>query len=218
MRLYFSPLACSLATRITLYEAGLDAELVEVDPKTKKTKDGSDFCAVHSLGLVPALRLDDGELLTENAAILQYVADLAPGAGLAPRDPIGRARLQKWLGFISTELHKGVFNPLLDKAAPEGAKEYAKAKAPPRLAWLARELDGREWLLDAFSVADAYLVTVLNWAMVTPVTLPPEVADYARRVRARPAVARAFTEEGRLYVKEKARHAVAWVPGMSSFR
>jgi glutathione S-transferase len=218
MIVYFSPLACSLATRIALYEAGLDADLVEVDPKTKKTSDGTDFCAIHPLGLVPALRLDDGELLTENSAILQYVAECAPEGVLAPRDPRGRARLRKWLGFISTELHKGLFNPLLDKAAPEGAKAYALAKGEARLAWLADQLDGRETLLESFSVADAYLVTVLNWAVVTPVTLAAPIAAYAKRVRARPAVARAFAEERRLYVRELARHAVAWVPGMSSFR
>src|SRR5262249_30087315 len=106
MKLYFSPLACSLATRVALYEAGADAQYVEVDPKTKTTEDGRDYRAVHALGLVPALDLGDGEVLTENAAVLQYVAERFPDAGLAPRDARGRARLQQLLCFIGTELHK----------------------------------------------------------------------------------------------------------------
>jgi glutathione S-transferase len=220
MKLYFSPLACSLATRITLYEAGMEAELVEVDPKTKRTRDGTDFRTLHPLGLVPALELDSGERLTENPAILQYVADSAPQAELAPRDPVGRARLHQWLGFIGSELHKGLYNPLLDKTAPEGAKAFALQKAEPRLSLLAKHLEGRDVLLERFSVADAYLVTVLNWSLVTPVKLStwPAIGAYVKRVHARPAVARAFSEEKRLYVRELARHAVSALPGMASWR
>jgi glutathione S-transferase len=216
MKLYFSPLACSLATRITLYEAGLDAEFVEVDSKTKKTKNGSDFCAVHPLGLVPALRLDDGTLLTENAAILQHVADRAPEAELAPRDASGRSALHQWLCFIGTELHKGLYAPLLDKKAREEAKAYALTRAESRLATIARQLDGRAYLLDRYSVADAYLVTVLNWSRVTPVKLStwPAIPAYVKRVHERAAVERAFSEETRLYVREKARHAVSFLPGL----
>ncbi len=220
MKLYFSPLACSLASRISLYEGGLDAELIEVDPKTKKTRDGSDFLAVHPLGLVPALRLDDGELLTENTAVLQYVADRSSGAELAPRDALGRSRLHQWLGFIGTELHKGLFNPLLDKKAPQAAKTYALQKGESRLAWVAAHLEGRDCLLEGFSVADAYLVTVLNWSLATPVKLGtwPVLVDYAKRQRKRPAVARAFREETALYARELARHAVGALPELVGLR
>ena len=123
---YFSPLACSLATRIALYEAGADAGFIEVDPKTKRiVDDGSDYLKVYPLGMVPAIRMDDGALLTENAAILQYVAERFPDANLAPKSGIERARLQQWLCFIGTELHKALFAPLLDAKSPEGAKAYA---------------------------------------------------------------------------------------------
>ncbi|MGZ3423425.1 MAG: glutathione binding-like protein [Polyangiales bacterium] len=211
MKLYFSPLACSLATRIALYEAGADAEYVEVDPKTKKTSEGSDFRAIHPLGLVPTLALDDGAILTENAAILQLVAERHPEAGLAPRDPIGRARLQQWLCFIGTELHKAIYVPLLDEKAHAEVKAYSLAKVASRLSWLARELEGREFLLDRFSVADAYLFTVLNWSMATPVDLKPypAITSYVARIRERPHVARAFSEELESYRRERARHAEA---------
>src|SRR5258708_1425414 len=119
MDLYFSPLACSLATRIALYEAGAEANFLEVDPKTKVVQnDGSDFFKVNPLGLVPTLRTDDGLVLTENAAILQYVADRFPQAGIATGPGMERSRLHQWLCFIGTELHKGLFVPVLDKKAP----------------------------------------------------------------------------------------------------
>ena len=206
MKVYFSPLACSLATRIALYEAGRDAEFIEVD-SSKKTPDGTDFRTIHSLGLVPALQLDDGELLTENAAILQYVAGRFPEAGLAPTDPRGRSRLQQWLCFIGTELHKGLYQPLLDKNAPEAVRAYALARAESRLSWVARGLDGRRLLFERFSVADAYLFTVLNWSVVTPIDLAawPVLATYVRSLHDRPAVARAVTEEKRLYAREHAQ-------------
>lgn len=214
MKLYFSPLACSLATRIALYEAGAEATYIEVDSKTKRTADGQDFRAVHALGLVPALAIDDGErgeVLTENAAILQYLAERFPAASLAPRDPAGRARLQQWLCFTGTELHKALYVPLLDPAAPEGAKAYALSKAESRLSWLAGQLEGREHLLDRFSVADAYLFTVLNWSMATPVDLSPwpAITSYQARLRERPSVARAFAEERQLYMHELERRRAA---------
>jgi glutathione S-transferase len=211
MKLYFSPLSCSLATRIALYEAGADATFVEVDPKTKKTLDGLDYRTVHPLGLVPAIETESDDLLTENAAILQYVAERYPAASLAPRDPAGRARLQQWLCFIGTELHKGLYVALLDPRAPEGAKTYALSKAESRLSWLAGKLEGREHLLEQFSVADAYLFTILNWSMVAPVDLSPyrSITSYHARLRERPSVARAFDEERILYAKELARHKAA---------
>jgi glutathione S-transferase len=211
MDLYFSPLACSLATRISLYEAGADAGFIEVDPKTKLLPDGQDFRRINPLGLVPVLRTDDGELLTENAAILQYVAARFPRARLAPDSEIGRTRLQQWLCFIGTELHKPVFGPLLDKKAPEAVKAYALDKGTPRFDFLDRHLTGREFLLDHFTVADAYLYAVLNWTAVTPIELPrwPALAAFAARIRERPSVARAMSEERSLYAAELARHAKA---------
>ena len=209
MKLYFSPLACSLATRISLYEAGADATYIQVDTKAKRTEDGTDFRTIHALGLVPVLEMDNGEMLTENAAILQHVADRYPAAGIAPRDPLARSRLHQWLCFIGTELHKALYIPLLDRNAPEGAKAYALTKAQSRLAWVSGALDGREYLLDRFSVADAYLLTVLNWSTVTPVDLAPwpAIGAYLKRCHSRPAVARAFAEEKKLYAEELKRRA-----------
>jgi glutathione S-transferase len=207
MELYFSPLACSMATRITLYEAGATADFTEVDSKTKLTAKGQAFREVNPLGLVPTLRTDSGEVLTENAAILQYVADQFPSAELAPRDGFSRSRLQQWLCFVGTELHKTLFVPLLDPHAPEGAKTYAITKGTPALDVLQEYLRGREFLLEKFSVADAYLVTVLSWAVVTPVDLRkwPVVAEYVARLQKRPSVARALSEEFPLYKQEQER-------------
>ena len=143
MDLYFSPLACSLATRIALYEAGAEANYLEVDPKTKVVQnDGSDFRSVNPLGLVPTLRTDDGLVLTENAAILQYVADRFPNAGIAAAPGMERSRLHQWLCFIGTELHKGLFVPLLDKTAPAEVKTL-RARQEPVAARLSRQLPER---------------------------------------------------------------------------
>ena len=156
MDLYFSPLACSMATRIALYEAGEAATYLEVDPKTKVVQnDGSDFRSVNPLGLVPTLRTDDGTVLTENAAILQYVADHFAKAGLGTEPGIDRSRLHQWLCFIGTELHKGLFVPLLDRKAVPEVKSYVLEKNLSRLDYLERYLTGRDYLLDHFSVADA---------------------------------------------------------------
>jgi glutathione S-transferase len=209
MELYFSPLACSLATRIALYEAEADATFIGVDAESHTTYDGRDYAQIHGLALVPALRLDDGELLTENAAILQHVAEQFPAARLAPTDARGLTHLRQWLSFISTELHKGVFNPVFDATAPADAKAHALSKAQSRLSWVAARLEGREFLLDRFSVADAYLYTVLNWTFVTPVDLKrwPVLAAYRARLHERPSIARAFAQEQALYAEERARHA-----------
>src|SRR5438552_1385449 len=137
MDLYFSPLACSLATRIALYEAGAEANYLEVDPKTKVVQnDGSDFYQVNPVGLVPTLRTDDGLVLTENAAILQYVADRFPQAGISTGPGMERSRLHQWLCFIGTELHKGLFVPVLDKNAPPEVKTYILGKGLSRLDYL----------------------------------------------------------------------------------
>ena len=212
MDLYFSPLSCSMATRISLYETGDSANFLEVDPKTKRLGDGSDYLAIYSLGLVPSLRTDDGQLLTENAAILQYVADRHPQSGLAPTDSAERTRLHQWLCFIGTELHKGLFVPVLDKKAPPEVKTYVLGKNLSRLDYLENYLKGREFLLDHFSVADAYLVTVINWTMATPpieLAKWPTVKAYYERLRARPSVAKAVAEEFKLYQAELARHKAA---------
>jgi glutathione S-transferase len=215
MDFYFSPLACSMATRIALAEAGGTANMIEIDPANKKVlATGEDYFAVNPLGLVPALRTDDGEVLTENAAILQFIADRFPAAGLAPpaSDAIGRARLQQWLCFIGTELHKGLMTPLLDRKAPEDAKAYAYRKYASRLAYLNAHLSGREFLLDRFSVADAYLATVLGWTQATPqidLSQYPAVKAYLDRMRARPSVAAALGVEIPLFRAEIARQKAA---------
>jgi glutathione S-transferase len=213
MDLYFSPLACSMATRIALYEAGAAANYLEVDPKTKVVQnDGSDFYQVNPLGLVPTLRTDEGLVLTENAAILQYVADRFPQAGIAPASGMERSQLHQWLCFIGTELHKGLFVPMLDKKAPPEMKTYILGKGLSRLDYLEKYLHGREFLLGHFSVADAYLVTVINWTMATPpieLAKWPTVKAYYERLRTRPSIARATAEEFTLYQAELARHKAA---------
>jgi glutathione S-transferase len=200
-----------MATRIALYEAGADARFVQVDGKTKRTQEGSDYLAINPLGLVPAIRTDDGVVMTENAAVLQYVADRFPDAGLAPRPGVDRSRLQQWLSFIGTELHKALFVPLLDRNAPDATKTYTLEKGESRLAYLNNYLAGRDYLLDRFSIADAYLFTVLNWNIATPVDLArwPAVKDYYTRMRGRPSIARALAEEHALYAEEQARHKAA---------
>jgi glutathione S-transferase len=210
MELYFAPLACSLATRIVFYEAGYEARYEQVDTIRKRLLDGANFFDVNPLGQVPVLRTDEGDLLFENTAILPYVADRFPAANLAPPDGIERARLQQWLGFIGTELHKAVFVPMLDPDASEEIRRYSREKIDLRMAHLQRHLSGREWLLDAFSVADLYLTVVLNWARYCGVDIGqwPAVLAYFKRVSARPAVARAFEEEAALYRAEQQREPV----------
>jgi len=200
MDVYFSPLACSLASRIALYETGQSATFHRVDTKAGKTASGEDYRKINPKGLVPALRTDDGEVLTENAAILPYIADRTPDAGLAPTG-FARYRLQQWLSFISAELHKAVFTPLLGKDFPPEAKAKAAADATPRLAYLNDHLTGRDWLLDAFSVADGYLCAVLNWNQAVKLDFGPypAIRDFQARVMARPAVAKAVQEEFALY-------------------
>jgi glutathione S-transferase len=211
MELFFSPLACSMASRIALYEAGAPATFVEVDPKTKRTLTGLDFLTINPLGLVPALRIDSGEVLLENAAILQYIADRYQEAALAPASGLARSRLQQWLCFIGTELHKALFVPLFDKTLADSTREKILQTGEQRLAYLDRHLEGREHLLDRFSVADAYLMTVLNWTLATPVDLKPwpAVAAYLARMKSRPAIARAMKEEFALYAEEQKRHKAA---------
>ena len=211
MDLYYSPLACSMASRIALYEAGAAANFIEVDPKSKLTRDGTDYLTINPLGLVPALESDDGVVLLENAAILQFIADQYPAAALAPRDGMPRARLQQWLSFIGTELHKALFVPLFDKHLADVTKTKILETGRKRLTYLDQYLRGRDFLLDKFSVADAYLFTVLNWHIATPVDVKSwsSVSDYYNRLKIRPAIARALKEEFALYAEEQKRHKVA---------
>ena len=210
MQLYFAPLACSMATRIALYETGADAQYIQRD-RNKRLPDGSDFTAINPLGMVPTLATDAGELITENAAILQYVAAQFPNAGLAPTSGIERARLHQWLSFIGTELHKAVYLPLLRKEAPAEVKAYAASLADARFAIVERHLAGRDVLLERFSIADAYLFTVLNWTGATPLRLDayPAIAAYVARLRERPSIAKALGEELAMYQAEVAKAKAA---------
>jgi glutathione S-transferase len=198
MKLYFSPGACSLSPHIVLIEAGLDFTSERVDLREKKTAGGEDYRAINPKGYVPALALEDGALLTEGPAIVQYLADLAPAAGLLP--PVGdvaRYKVVAWLGYISSELHKN-FSPLFNPAATEDMKAHAHKMLALRLEHVAAQLDGREFLETRFSVADAYLFTVLGWADRVGVSLAawPVLGEYRARVAARPAVQQALREEG----------------------
>jgi glutathione S-transferase len=193
MDIYYSPLACSLASRIALYEGGKEAAFHKVDTKAGRTASGEDYRQINPKGLVPALRTDDGEVLTENAAVLQYIAE---ATGKTPKG-FERFRLQQWLSFIGSELHKLVFQPLLTPTTSAEARATAVEAGKARFAHLNEHLTGRQWLIDDFSVADAYLCAVLNWAQAVQFdTSPyPAVEAYRDRLRARPAVARALGEE-----------------------
>jgi glutathione S-transferase len=215
MELYFAPLACSMSARIALAEAGAAIKLTEVDTRAGRIlATGQDYRAVNLLGYVPALKLDDGTLLTENSAILQYIAEQYPEAQLAPpaTDRLGRAKLRQWLSFIGTELHKGLMTPLLGDKTPPEVKAWAVNKYGPRLAYLDAKLKDREFLLDRFSVADGYLTTVLNWTRATPeidLSAYPNVKAYLERMRARPSVASALATEIPLFQAEVARRKAA---------
>ncbi|GAB4480571.1 MAG: glutathione transferase GstA [Burkholderiaceae bacterium] len=199
MKLYYSPGACSLSPHIVLRELGLPFSLVKVDLKTKRTADGADYLPINGKGYVPALELDDGQVLTEGPAIVQYLADRKPEAGLAPPNgTLERYRLQEWLNFISTEVHKQ-FSPLFAPNTPDATKEAQRERLAGRFEWLSKQLAGKDYLLGkAFSVADAYLFTVLNWCGFVGIDLGkwPVLAQYHARVAARPAVQEALKAEG----------------------
>jgi glutathione S-transferase len=201
MKLFTRPGTCSLATNIALREAGIPFEVVKVSRHTGKTSDGVDFNEINSKGYVPALLLDSGEVLTENAALLQYVADLNPAAKLAP--PAGtleRYRLSEWLAFINSEIHKG-FSPMFSANPSEDLKHYARSNLTKRLGWLSEHLGSRPFLLgEQFSVADAYLFVVLSWSPHAGFDLSPwpNLLAFQDRVAARPHVIEAMTAEGLL--------------------
>ncbi|CAN7450074.1 glutathione S-transferase C-terminal domain-containing protein [Caulobacter sp. LjRoot300] len=203
MDLYFSPMACSMATRIAAYEAGADIRFLKVDTKArpKLVEDGAEFLTINPMGQVPVLRADDGELIVENAVILQYVADRFPAAGLIPAEGAERRKVQSWLGFIGSELHVGAFTVLLRPTSPDGAKAFARERLAERLAHLDAHLKGREFLQGRFSVADAYLFVMLTWARYLAIDFSPypALSAYRDRLQTRPSVARAFDEEFTLF-------------------
>lgn len=199
MKLYYLTGACSLASNIALREAGLKFELVKVDRHTKKAADGLDFAEVNPKGYVPALTLDNGEVLTENVVVLQYIADRNPAAKLAPAaGTLERYRLMEWLSFINSEIHKS-FTPLFRQDAPEAAKEYARKNITARLEYLQRALGSRNFVMgEQFTVADAYLFTVLGWGAHVGIDLGqwPQLKRFHERVGARPNVIAALQSEG----------------------
>ena len=201
MKLYYSPGACSLSPMIALAEAGLPYQPVLASTKSHKLADGTDYYGINPKGYVPLLELDDGERLSEGPAIVQYIADRAPQKNLAPANgTLARYRLQEWLNFVSTELHKQ-YSPLFVAAVPDEYKAMQRQRLKDRYAWVDRQLAGRDYLMgDTFTVADGYLYTVTNWAQHVGVDLAglANLAAYMKRVGERPAVQEARRTEGTL--------------------
>ncbi|MFW7193584.1 glutathione transferase GstA [Enterobacter sp. BNK-29] len=198
MKLYYAPDTCSLSPHIVLRELAIEFDLVKVDNRSKLTADGRDFLTINPKGYVAALELDDGKILTEGPAILQYLADLKPERGLAPRaDSWERVRLQEWLNFITSEIHAGSA-PLFNRGLPEEAKSIFREKLFRRFDFLQETLSTSAYLAGAsFSVADAYLFTVLGWARFFAIELSPWPAllAYREKISARPAVQAALGAE-----------------------
>src|SRR5580704_9187989 len=201
MKLYYSPGACSLSPHIALLEAGLPYDLVKVDLRAKKLENGDDYLAVNPKGQVPALALDSGELVTEGPVIVQMIADKAAGKNLAPaRDSAERYKLQEWLNFITTEVHKN-FGPLFSPVLADDAKAFFKDRVMGKFKYIDRQLPGRDYLMGKqFTVADGYLFTMLCWAdrMKFDLSALPNLLAYKARVAARPKVQEALTKEGLL--------------------
>jgi len=202
MKLYYNPGACSLSPHIALCEAGIDHELILVDLQHSKTDDGRNYHDINPFGYVPALELDSGEVLLEGPAIVQYIADQVPEKKLAPANgSMERYRLQQWLNFISTELHKG-FGALFNPALPKEAGEMFLGTVAQRLDVLAPQLESSPYLMgENFTVADAYLFTILSWSPHLKFDLSrwPTLGAYLERVGTRPAVLQALKEEGLLH-------------------
>ncbi|MDB5812554.1 MAG: glutathione S-transferase [Betaproteobacteria bacterium] len=198
MKLYYSPGACSLSPHIILREAGYPFELEKVDLGAKTTASGGDYMKINPKGYVPALMLDDGQVLTENIAIDEYLADQRRESGLAP--PAGtfeRYRLVEWLAFISTEIHKQ-FGPLFKPSTPDATKQAQKDLLAKRFDYVAAQLANKQYLMGDFTVADAYLFTVLNWTGKLQIDMSrwPVIQTYMQRVAARPQVQAALKAEG----------------------
>jgi glutathione S-transferase len=199
MKLYFAPGACSLSPHIVLRESGSTFDLEQVDNKEKKTKSGQDYWTINPKGQVPVLELDNGERLTEGPVIVQYIADQKPGSGLAPAaGTLERYRVLEWLNFITSELHKS-FGPIFRPTTPDAFKAISKENLAKRFDWLNAQLAGRQYLMgDKFTIADAYLFTVLRWATRIDIDLAkwPNLKAYVDRVAARPKVQEALKAEG----------------------
>jgi glutathione S-transferase len=199
MKLYYFPGACSLSPHIALLEAGLPFTLVKIDSKTKKIEGGADYLAVNSKGTVPALQLDDGRVLTEGPAVVQYIADLKPDSGLAPRaGTFERYQLMEILNYITSEVHKS-FSPLFNPASTAETKEAFVANLGKKFDWLSGFLAKKPFLLgNSFTVADGYLFTVLNWTGHVKIDLSkwPVLADFKSRIAQRPKVHEAMKAEG----------------------
>jgi glutathione S-transferase len=201
MKLYYSPGACSLSPHIALYEAGLAFEAIAAPTKSHKLADGTDYYSINPLGYVPLLVLDDGRPLREGPAIVQYIADQAPDKHLAPAaGTFERYKLQEWLTFIGTELHKG-FSPLFSPGMPEEVKAAARSRLGGRFQWVEDQLAEHLYLMgQQFTVADAYLFTVVSWCRLVGIDISalPLLGEFMARVRARPAVQAALRAEGLL--------------------
>jgi len=199
MKLYYSPGTCSLSPHIVTQETGLPVSLVKVDLGTHKTADGDDYFQINPKGYVPLLQLDDGSVLTEGVAIVQYLADRAPAANLAPpAGSIERYRLMEWLNFLTSEIHKG-FSPLFNSKLSEEAKTVLRERLTNRFDYLSERLHDKPYLMgDGYTVADAYLFTMLGWCGLTGIDLKkwPVLTVYRERVAARPAVRAAMKAEG----------------------
>jgi glutathione S-transferase len=206
MKLYYSPGACSLSPHIVSREAGIPVELKKVNLKEKVVEGGADYRKVNAKGYVPALELDNGQVLTEGPAIVQYLADQKPDSGLAPKaGSFERYRLQEWLNFITTEIHKS-FSPLFKPNTPDEYKKIARDNLAVRFDWLNQQLEGKDYLTGkSFSVADAYLFTVLTWSKSLQIDLAKwsNIVAFVARVSARPKVKEAMKAEG-LIKEEKA--------------
>jgi len=199
MKLFYKPGACSLSPHIVLCELALPHTLVKVDLKTHTTESGEDYYTINSKGYVPALQLESGEVLTEGPAIVQYLADQKPEGGLLPvTGSLARAQVQEWLNYIGTELHKNM-SPLFRPGLDDQAKAAVVSTVEKRLAYVEQALQGKDYLTGShFSVADAYLFTVVGWTDHLPVSLEafPTLQAYQQRVSARPAVQQALKDEG----------------------
>ena len=198
MKLYFSPGSCSLSPHIVLRETGSDFELEQVNNQEKKTKSGKDYWTVNPKGQVPCLELDNGDKLTEGPVIVQYIAD-QNGSGLAGKPgTMERYHVQEWLNFTTSELHK-TFGPIFRATTPDAFKEISRANLGKRFDWIDKELAGKQYLMgDKFSVADAYMFTVMRWTQRINVDLAkwPNIKAYMDRVAARPKVQDALKAEG----------------------
>jgi len=198
MKLYYSPGACSMAPHIVLREAGLKFDIEKVDLAAKKTESGEDYLAINPKGYVPALKLDDGTVLTEVSVVCQYVADLRPRRALAPKPKTPeRYKLMEWLNFTATEIHKGLSDFYNPKLTPEW-REAKLERLAKRFDYLDRALGANPHLMGEFSIADAYLFTVLNWTGRLQVDLSkwPNIQAFKARIAERPAVKKAMKAEG----------------------